>query len=90
MRLPSTVYRRRVARKAWPGCGGYCRTIQPGEVYLEVTELPGGESGFADSAGRPVRMAVCAPCAMRHGDYQEIYPVPAEQMDRYRPAPAIP
>ncbi len=85
MRPVRTVYRRRMARKMHPACGGYCPPIRPGDVYLEVTELPGGESGYADSAGHPVRMAVCASCACTHGDWPEIHPVPTEQMDRYRP-----
>lgn len=75
--------RRRVARKQHPGCGGYCPTIQPGEVYLEVTEFPGGESGYADAAGRPVRMAVCAPCAMRNGSgILLLDPIPYDQCAR--------
>ncbi|MCZ4557933.1 hypothetical protein O4215_20440 [Rhodococcus maanshanensis] len=59
--------RRRVARKARLACGGYCRRIQPGEVYLEHTEFPGGDAGYADAAGHPVRMAECADCARRYG-----------------------
>lgn len=41
--------------------------IKRGEVYLEWTEFPGGESGYADHAGHPVRMAECAECARRCG-----------------------
>lgn len=76
------VGRRRVARKTHAACGGYCPPILPGDVYMELTELPGGESGHADSAGHPVRMAVCASCACKHGDYQSVFPVPAEQLAR--------
>jgi len=74
-----------VARQTHPACGGYCPPIHAGDVYLEVTELPGGESGYADDAGHPVRMVVCVGCACKSGDWPEITPVPAEQMDRYRP-----
>jgi hypothetical protein len=61
--------RSRVRRAVKPhlACGGYCPTIQPGELYIEHTEFPGGESGFADAAGHPVRMAECRACAERYG-----------------------
>lgn len=79
----NTHARRRVARKAHLGCGGYCPTIQPGEVYLEVVEFPGGESGYATSAGHPVRMAVCAPCALRNGSgILLLDPIPYDQLCR--------
>lgn len=61
---------RRVARtpkrcsETWLFAG---HPIKPGEVYLEWTEFPGGEAGYADSAGHPVRMAECADCATRYG-----------------------
>lgn len=54
---------RRVARTQRYGC----HVIKPGEVYLEWTEFPGGEAGYADYAGHPVRMAECADCASRYG-----------------------
>lgn len=65
-----TRVRRRVARSPkrcsetalWEG-----HPIGPGDVYLEWTEFPGGESGYADHAGHPVRMAECADCARRYG-----------------------
>lgn len=38
-------------------------SIRKGDPYLEHIEFPGGESGYATSAGRPVRMAECAACA---------------------------
>lgn len=47
-------------------CTG-CRTIQPGEYYLVHKEFPGGDAGYADSAGHPVRMAECSDCALRYG-----------------------
>ncbi|HEY9251573.1 MAG TPA: hypothetical protein VIP06_02860 [Nocardioides sp.] len=47
-----------------PCCGG---VIRPGERYLMHVELPGGEAGYADSAGHPVQMAECARCATRDG-----------------------
>ena len=77
-----TTGRRRLARKKHPACGGHCPPIQPGEVYLEVTEFPGGESGYADAAGHPVRMCVCAPCLIardRQGALIDLDPIPFEQ-----------
>lgn len=44
-----------------------CHVIQPGDLYIEHVEFPGGESGYADSAGHPVRMAECRDCAERYG-----------------------
>ena len=65
--MANPITRRRVARKAH-ACGwGTCRTIQPGEVYLEHVEYPGGEAGYADAAGHPVRLAECPDCANRYG-----------------------
>lgn len=59
-----TTTRRRVARKAHPGCGGYCPTIQPGDVYLEHVAFPGDDTlnntGFW-------RIRECAACATRYG-----------------------
>lgn len=65
--MSNTTSRVRRARKRHPGCGGHCRAIQPGELYVEHTEFPGGESGYADGAGHPVRSAECADCAKRYG-----------------------
>lgn len=65
--LSNTTSRVRRARKTHPGCGGYCKPIQPGELYIEHTEFPGGDSGYADGAGHPVRMAECSACAERYG-----------------------
>jgi hypothetical protein len=63
----STISRVRRARKMRPGCGGYCKPIQPGDLYVEHTEFPGGDAEWATSAGRPVRMAECRSCAERYG-----------------------
>ncbi|MFE2996848.1 hypothetical protein ACFXG4_17755 [Nocardia sp. NPDC059246] len=38
------------------------RRIKPGEQYLEHKEFPSGESGYADAAGHPVRLAECYRC----------------------------
>lgn len=53
----------RRARKARPGC----HWIKAGDWYLEYTEFPGGELGYADAAGHPVRLAECRACAERSG-----------------------
>lgn len=37
--------------------------IKPGEHYLLCTEFPGGELGYADHAGHPIRFKYCADCA---------------------------
>lgn len=54
------------ARKSYPCDGVYpvSSTIQikPGDKYILATEYPGGQSGYADDAGRPVRMRICAAC----------------------------
>ncbi|WP_280389272.1 hypothetical protein [Nocardia wallacei] len=63
----TTTTRLRRARKKHIACGGYCPPIQPGELYLEHKEFPGGESGYADAAGHPVRAAECRACAERYG-----------------------
>ncbi|AEK09543.1 hypothetical protein LITTLEE_163 [Mycobacterium phage LittleE] len=44
-----------------------CHVIQPGEFYIDHTEFPGGDAGYADTAGHPVRMAECRVCAERYG-----------------------
>lgn len=46
-------------------CEGYrCTVVIPvGQMYLVCTEFPGGESGYASSAGHPVRLSVCPDCA---------------------------
>lgn len=38
--------------------------IPKGSDHVIATEFPGGEAGYADSAGRPVRWRICAapPC----------------------------
>lgn len=65
--MSNTTSRVRRARKRRPGCGGHCKAIQPGDLYIEWTEFPGGEAGYADGAGHPVRMAECRTCAERYG-----------------------
>lgn len=62
MSNPTSRVRR--ARKVHLSC---CKAIQPGDLYIEHTEFPGGESGYADGAGHPVRMAECRTCAERYG-----------------------
>lgn len=39
--------------------------IRKGDLYLLCTEFPGGESGYADAAGHPVRLRLCMDCAPR-------------------------
>lgn len=63
--VSDTIPRRRVARKTHYCCGQY--RIQPGDVYLEHTEFPGNDAGYADAAGHPVRHAECSECALRYG-----------------------
>ncbi|MFV8173774.1 hypothetical protein [Mycolicibacterium peregrinum] len=62
--MSNTTMRVRRARKARRGC---CGPIQPGEFYIEHTEFPGGESGYANAAGHPVRLAENRACAERYG-----------------------
>lgn len=74
--------RRRIARKPHR-CEG-CTSIQPGpiqpgDVYLEHTEFPGGDAGYADAAGHPVRAAECAGCAARYGREYLLEPIPEHQ-----------
>ncbi len=38
-----------------------------GDMYVEHTTFPGDDSGYADDAGHPVRIAECRPCAERYG-----------------------
>lgn len=47
-----------------PCCGGL---VLAGERYLVHVELPGGDAGYADTAGHPVQMAECSRCAIRDG-----------------------
>jgi hypothetical protein len=65
--MTCNTMRPRRARKTRPACGGHCPPIQPGQMYIEHTEFPGGEAGYADTAGHPVRMAECRRCAERYG-----------------------
>ena len=53
---------------------GDCRTIEPGERYVVAVEYPGGDTGYADTAGHPVRMAICSDCAAKVGRPVEATP----------------
>ena len=56
------TYEIRAARKEYR-CDGYpashATVIKVGELHLLCTEFPGGESGYADDAGKPVRLRLC-------------------------------
>lgn len=56
----------RARKQHWADCADYHR-INPGDYYLQSTEFPGGDLGFADMAGRPVRLRECRACAERYG-----------------------
>lgn len=60
------LYELRTARKRYQ-CDDYPQSsadvIKPGDKYVLCTELPGGESGFADDAGHPVKLRLCVNCA---------------------------
>jgi hypothetical protein len=60
--VPHGKATRRAARRAVLCTWGDCRRIEPGEVYVEMVTYPGHESGYADYAGKPVRMACCVEC----------------------------
>lgn len=71
---------RRVARKAHLCQWGDCRRIEPGEVYVSSVCFPNGDdAGYAKAAGHPVRMALCAKCALRYG-YD--FDIPYDQLCR--------
>lgn len=65
---PRTTYELRRSRTDRP-CDDYPQSsaivIRKGDLYVLCTEFPGGESGFADSAGHPVRLRLCMECAPR-------------------------
>lgn len=48
-------------------CAWCYGVIEKGAEHVVVTEFPGDEAGFADLAGHPVRMRMCAtpPCHYR-------------------------
>ena len=57
-------------------CGG---PIKRGSEHVIATEYPGGEAGYADSAGRPVRWRICAAppchyCVIPPGSDRELQP----------------
>lgn len=62
----TTSHLRRARRLRWcESCDS--GDIQPGDLYLEHKEFPGGDSGFADAAGHPVRSPECRACAELYG-----------------------
>jgi hypothetical protein len=71
---------RRVAKKQHRCQWGDCRMIQIGDVYVESKTFPGHDSGYADAAGHPVRMAFCARCALRFG--YDLWDIPFDQLCR--------
>lgn len=83
----STRTRRRVARKPHPACGGYCPTIQPGDVYLECIAFPGDDVIGSESFWR---IRECAECATRYGRGHLLEPLPAEQAARLAHVPTGP
>ena len=62
-----TIATPRTARKSHACITCDQRVIRRGDSYLELVEFPGGDSGYADSAGHPVRAAECSPCARKYG-----------------------
>lgn len=63
--INTTTYRERIVRARRARRCDDRGTIAAGELYLLCTEYPGGDSGYADSAGHPVRMRICQRCAPR-------------------------
>jgi hypothetical protein len=63
----STTAKARRARKPHPCADCDYRTgmhtqhmgIQPGDVYLILTDFRQSDAGYADTAGHPVQMAIC-------------------------------
>jgi hypothetical protein len=72
----SVAQRRIAARRHRCECG---KGIAPGDVYVEHKSFPGHDSGYATSAGRPVRAKECAECAARYGREHLLEPVPEHQ-----------
>jgi hypothetical protein len=68
------VERTVTARKPHQCRWGQCRTIEPGERYIIATEYPGGDTAYADTAGHPIRLAICADCAAKAGRPVEAKP----------------
>lgn len=56
---------RRVTARKVHWCDWCGLPIKVGTAYVLATEFPGGEAGYADYAGRPVRFTVHAapPCS---------------------------
>lgn len=63
--MPDPHFREKARRARKTRYG--CHVIAAGDLYIEHTEFPGGEAGYADAAGHPVRMAECRACAERYG-----------------------
>jgi hypothetical protein len=42
---------------------GHGQAIQPGDVYLVITDFRGSDAGYASYAGHPVQASICATCA---------------------------
>lgn len=57
---------RRARKSHWGDCGPWHR-IRPGDYYLQGVEFPGGDLGWANEAGHPVRLRECRECAVRYG-----------------------
>lgn len=53
------------ARKHYTCEGFICgnRAISPGDTYVVAIDYPGSSIGYADAAGHPYRMRLCANCA---------------------------
>lgn len=81
---PRSIRRARTAMKRHH-CGNYLcqRVILPGDRYMLLVELPGGEAGYADAAGHPVQMKVCAKC------HAQCEPVKAEELGESESARSI-
>ena len=61
--FPNATQRHQRARKVYV-CDWCQEAIVKGSVYVLATEFPGGEAGYADSAGHPVswRIHDAPPC----------------------------
>ena len=77
-----TTTRVRRARKQHDACGGYCRPIAPGELYVEHVAYPGDDA--MDGVTRPWRLRECARCARRYGRGHLLNPAGAVRIRRQR------
>ena len=62
----SSYNQRHVTARSRHRCEWCHKAIEPGTVYVLATEYPGGDSGYADAAGHPVRMCVHADAPCHH------------------------